>query len=248
MSIDEVAPSDVRELWRSCSEQVELARYADKLNQAVLDGLYGAYSESVVLARAFMTVPYSFLPDRQNRFASMLAEKVGRPADLRPDTPVLCLLATRGRAEAWNHPERSSGHVAIPLLSKGFVQSIPMVSQLLISLGVPLTWKQDGASTMLGHQLGVEAGCFHVADATHAVDHLGRKIIPDQDFVKQHGVRSVFAVGGSVGGGAVLVLILFTQVTIGLRTVRTFMPLANLIKSALALRYSPNRVFCPETG
>jgi len=153
------------------------------------------------------------------------------------------LLATRGCMEVWNDPRKSQGHVAIPLLSEDFVDSIPMMSRLLRELGLPLTWVQDPGAVMVRQTIGSEVGFFYVEDACNATDELGRKIIPAQDFVSKYSVQSVFAVGGTIFGGAVLVLILFCRDQIDQRTVRAFMPVTNWLKGVIISKCSMSKVF-----
>jgi hypothetical protein len=138
--------------------------------------------------------------------------------------------------------------VAIPLLSEAFVDSIPMMSRLLKELGLPLTWVQDPGAVMLRQTIGAEVGFFYVEDALSATDELGRKIIPAQEFVSNYGVRCVFAVGGVVFGGAVLVLIFFSRDRVEPRTVRTFMPLINFLKATMISQCSLSKVFRQDSG
>lgn len=135
-------------------------------------------------------------------------------------------------------------------MTKSAVGSIPMTSRLQKELGLPLTWVQDPGTMTVGQTLGSETGFFHVKDAPNAVDELGRKVIPVQEFVATCGVKSVYAVGGVAFGGAVLVLIFFSRDAVESRTVRTFMPLINLLKGALISQGSMTRVFRadPEKG
>jgi hypothetical protein len=120
-----------------------------------------------------------------------------------------------------------------------------MMSRLLKDLGLPLTWVQDPGAALERQVIGSEVGCFWVADASAALDELGRKIIPAQAFVTGQSVRSVFAVGGIVFGGAVFVIIFFSREPTDSRTARAFMPLVNEVKGTLVSRCSMARVFAP---
>ncbi|MBI5477574.1 MAG: hypothetical protein HY906_01890 [Deltaproteobacteria bacterium] len=248
MRLLETTPATIRELWNECGPRLGPSPYVDEVAAAAVSALYERFAESLVLARAFLTIPFQHLPGRQQAFATAAARAVGLDAELRPTTPVHSLLATRGCDERWNDARRSSGHVAIPLLSEAFVGSIPMMSRLLKALGLPLTWVQDPGAMMARQVLGAETGFFHVEDASSAIDELGRKIIPAQEFVARHAVSSVFAVGGAAFGGALLVLIFFSRDRVGPGTVRVFMPLVNLLKAVLIERCSTTRVFAPRTG
>ena len=246
MKISDTTPAAIREAWEECALRIAGNPYVDELAAVILDALYARFDESLVLVRAFLTVPYKALPPRQHEFATRLAASVGLERTLSDFTPVHSLLATRGRLPAWNRPSASRGHVAIPLLSNDFVASIPMMSRLLKELGLPLTWVQDPGANVVKQAIGSEVGFFYVVDAPGAVDNLGRPIITAQDFVAEHTVRTVFAVGGTVFGGAALVLIFFSQDTVDARIARTFMPLVNLMKGVMVSRCSMSRVFRPE--
>jgi hypothetical protein len=236
------------ELWAICASRIEASHYLEDAAAAVVDGFYDRLTDSLVMARAFMTIPLQSLPTRQQDFATEIARSANVEALLGPFTPVLSLLATRGSTDDWNDRRKSRGHVAIPLVSEAFVASIPMMCRLLKELGLPLAWVQDPGAAMSKQMIGHEAGVFFVEDASTATDDLDRKIIPAQDFVSAHAVKSVFAVGGVVFGGAVLILILFSRDRIEARTARRFMPLVNLMKSAMVSRYSMARVFRPDEG
>jgi hypothetical protein len=246
MKLSQATPAVIREVWTERAASVAEHPYIADVAATVIEGLYGKFEESLVMARAFLTVPYKILPERQQQFAVQFAHSVKLDNLLGPHTPVHSLLATRGRVAEWNQPRASRGHVAIPLLSEAFVSSIPMMSRLLKELGLPLSWVQDPGTVMERQMLGSEVGVFFVGDATHATDELGRKIIPAQDFVTCHSVHSVFAVGGVVFGGAVFVLILFSQEPIESRTARAFMPLISQVKGLLVSRCSMSRIFLPK--
>ena len=246
MKLSQATPSAVCDAWTERAASVAPRPYIADIATTVVDALYEKFDESLVLARAFLTVPYQTLPERQQRFAANLARAVELEHLLGPHTPVHSLLATRGRVSEWNHPRESRGHLAIPLLSEAFVSSIPMMSRLLKELGLPLYWVQDPGAVMERLMIGSQVGLFFVADPTSAIDELGRKIIPAQDFVASHSVRSIFAVGGVAFGGAVLVLIFFSGDPVEGRTARAFMPVISQVKGLLISRCSMSRVFLPE--
>lgn len=246
MKLAEVNPAVVREIWSRCASRIPSSQWLDESASLVVGEIYARLSDSLVLLRAFITVPAECLPERQRAFATALAQSANLLDSLRPNTPVHSLLATRGCIDEWNDPGKSRRHVAIPLLSEAFVGEIPMMSRLLRELGLPLTWSQDPRAGLVGEAIGSEVGFFYVGDAVTAEDELKRKIIPAQEFVSNYGVRSVFAVGGTVFGGALLVLIFFSRDQVDARTVRTFMPIINLLKAAMVPRWSPSRIFRPD--
>lgn len=245
MKLCQATPSIVCDAWAGGAAALPQRPNIAEVAMALVDGLYGTFEESLVMARAFLTVPYQTLPERQQRFAANLARSFALEDLLKPHTPVHSLLATRGRMPQWNHPGESQGHVAIPLLSESFVSSIPMMSRLLKALGLPLSWVQEPGTDMERQMIGSQVGVFFVEDPTNATDELGRKIIPAQDFVAGHSVRSIFAVGGVAFGGAVFVIIFFSQDPVVLRTAQAFMPLVSQVKGILVSRCSMSRVFPP---
>lgn len=245
MNINELTPSMLLELWTDCAPKISQASFLDEAAMALVEGIYKRFEESVVLSRIFFTLPFEVLPQRQKQFATNLAGSVGFSTELSPRTPILSLLATWGGVAEWTDPQKSKGHIAIPLLSEGFVASIPMVSRLLKELGLPLTWVHDAGTAMTKQTLGSEAGLFYVADALTATDEQNRKIIAAQDFVLSQKIGSVFAVGGVYFGGCVLVLITFCRQPVEHRVARVFMPLVNFFKSSTTSQFSLSRVFHP---
>ena len=246
MKLSTATPASLREIWVERSKRFPRRPSLATVASAIVNGVYEQFEESIVLARAFFTVPYCMLPERQSKFAADIARAAGRDNELKDNTPVNTLLATRGRAPEWNDVQKSRGHVAIPLLSNEFVSSIPMISQLLKDLGLPLSWVLETEGDTEGLALGSEAGFFFVEDPKVTVDELGRNIIPAQDFVIEYSVNSVFAVGGVVFGGTVFVLLFFGCDRLKSRTVRAFLPLVNMVKGTLVSKCSMSRIFDPE--
>ncbi|MEJ2082019.1 MAG: hypothetical protein P8Y94_07560 [Acidobacteriota bacterium] len=196
MRLGDTTPTAIRDLWGGCMHRVTSAQYLEDVAGIMVSEIYERFQASLVMTRAFLTVPFQSLPARQKEFARELARSVALESLLKPATPVLSLVGTRGCVEDWNHVRRSHRHLALPLLSESFVGAIPMMSRLLKELGLPLTWDQGPGEVLTGQTLGSEVGFFHIEDATVAEDELGRKIITAQEFVADYDVRSVFAVGG----------------------------------------------------
>lgn len=247
MKLSQATPAIVRETWNQASSFASERPYMADVLTGAIAALYATFADSLVLARAFLTVPYHLLPPRQQESARDVASSVCLESLLGPHTPVLSLLGTRGELPAWNDPKASRGHVGIPLLSQDFVATIPMIACLLKELGMPLTWVQDPGTALDRQTISVESGMFFVADAASAIDEIGRKVIPAQDFVAAHAVRSVFAVGGTGFGGAMLMLIFFSRESLEPKIARAFMPLVNQVKGLCVERCSMSRIFLPES-
>lgn len=157
---------------------------------------------SVVLVRVFLVVPFGALP------AAERALIAGDPR-LTDQTPVLALLATRGREPAWNDRTRSAGHRAIPLLDAATVHGAPMIARLLADLEVDVgrLWNEGAIATRV--MAGGQNAMFFVADAQTARDELGRPIIQPAFATSAH-VGSVFGMGGTYIDGTLVIAIVFT--------------------------------------
>lgn len=248
MRLDQASPALIAEIWTAASGTLRARPCVSEFAEAALDGLYGCFRESLVLARAFLTIPAATLPPTLRREAEALAARSGQSHLLSPHTPVACLIASRGREPAWNDWRQSRGHQAIPLLSTEFVAAIPMMARLLRELGLPLTWMQDPGADLQRQTLGPEVGLFLVEEARSAVDEAGRPVITGQDFVTAYSVQSVFAVGGATFGGSAFTMIFFADERIDQRTGRAFMPLVNQIKADILMHGSMGCVFPQSAG
>lgn len=170
--------------------------------------LFSAHFESVVLARLFVVMPMEQLDAAARDF---IARKFGGEGRLKPSTPVLALLGTSGREEEWNDRLRSSGHLAIPLVDRAFVQGIPMIARLLADLEANLSNLDSGLPIASRRLLGGQNATFFVPDAREMVDAEGRAIISASPFVTRYSVRGVFGMGGAYMDGSLAVALVFTD-------------------------------------
>lgn len=178
-------------------------------SQQFVDFLDENFADSVALTRLYALLPFRLLSDGEQMVARQVAADASSGA-LESTTPVLSLLGTRGTLPEWGDRRRSVGHRAIPLASASFTRSIPMVARMLSDLGADI----DALSTpQLDTKLliGGFNGLFYVADAASALDEQGRRIIPAIDFVREHGVRTVFGMGGRYFGDEAVVAIVFCR-------------------------------------
>lgn len=184
----------------------------EKASQAYTQAIYAAYNESVVLVRQFVTAPYQELPLQTRTFVERLIQEKGISQKIHDHTLILNLLGTSGVRPEWNNRSQSKGHLAIPLISAAFIDAIPMMSRLLKELGLGLDWIDRQDADVVIKTMGSMSGVFFVRDAAQEVDHVGRKIIAAQDFVKRHDIKSVFGFGGAyLGTKAFAVTILFLR-------------------------------------
>lgn len=216
---------------RSCESLVAAAqRFAQHLTRKF---------PSIVLARVFGTVPYSRLPDAERDAANAAAGGVA----LFPGTDVLTLLGTAGTQPEWNDRHRSRAHLAIPLVSRAHVDAIPMVARLLSDLRYRLRDDED-VSPFVTRAFANANGLFFVPDAAVTRDEKGRNVIPAQDFVLQHGVRSVLGFGGSYVILPMFVsTIAFTQEKITKQTAMNMLQLSSAFKAGTTRFVSRGRVF-----
>jgi hypothetical protein len=194
---------------RSRIEQLPHMPTFEQTAQEVTQAIYTAFRPSLVLVRMFITVPYRRLPVDIQRAVGDASQVQGARALLKPDTLVLALAGTSGRKLAWTDRRGSRGHQGIPLISSQLVSSIPMVARLLQQMGVGLNWIDTSDLSLFYNS--VASRLFYVPDAAATVDAQRRKVIPDQDFVRTHGVKTVFGVGGSflINPSALMALIAF---------------------------------------
>ena len=91
--------------------------------------------------------------------------------------------------------------------------------------------------------LGGSNGTFYVPDAVSAVDDAGRHIIPGREFVRRHGVRSVFGMGGSYLDGTLAVAIIFTRELLDRVVVGRFPSFISTFKTATAELQAAGAIF-----
>jgi hypothetical protein len=118
-----------------------------------------------------------------------------------------------------------------------------MVARLLKELGVPVPGLEAGAG-LLGRTLGTLSSIFYVEDAARARDDLGRNIIADQQFVRDHEVRSVFACGGAfMGEKSFAVVLVFSREHVPRAAAERFAPLASILKTGTMSLVESGHIF-----
>jgi len=206
---------EFRALQDAITAAIQGSSTFEKASQVYTHAIYEAFKESAVLVRHFATAPYQGLPRESRAFVEQLAGEKAIKHALRNETLVLSLLGTSGVRPEWNHRLESKGHLGIPLISAAFIDAIPMMSRLLKELGLGLEWIEQHDADVVVKTMGSMSGVFFVQNAATEIDHLGRKIIAAQDFVKTHGVKSVFGFGGAyLGTHTFAVTIIFLRETI----------------------------------
>jgi len=178
--------------------------------QLFVERLVGGFA-SVALARVFHVTALRRLPSDVQADAAAFASSAGRTVPLDASTPVLTLMGTAGDEPAWNDRTRSEGHRAIPLVDKRLVDGAPMIAALLAGLDVELAPLEVNGPIQLRFLSGGINARFYVPDARTTKDARGRLIIANEPFVANHGIRTVFGMGGAFLDGSLIASILFTR-------------------------------------
>jgi len=233
---------DVTRLRARLDEELQCEWLVDAA-QSFVEILFEEIEESAVLFRLFVTVPYAVLGEREGDFATGLAQARGFADALSDDTSVICLLGTRGKQAGWNDRHQSERHLAIPLTSTSFIQTIPMVSRLMSDMGTGLEWVEKQEARIPVKSFGRMARVLYVEDAATTRTHDGFHLVPDQEFVASNGIKTAIGLGGAYLNRSIVTALLFTNEVIPRRTAETFMPLINTFKVATMKLVAEQRIF-----
>jgi hypothetical protein len=203
---------------------------------------------SVVLARVFAVVPFERLPDLDAEIAQGFAEKVGAGPLLAPTTPVLSLLGTAGTDPSWNNRLFSSGHLAIPLLSKELVEGAPMLAQLLADLKLDLACLDDARPIDSNRMMGGINQRFYLQSAKTALDARGRLIIPARDFVTKHRIETVFGMAGAYVEGTIVAAIVFTSERLEAQVIDRYPSIIANFRMSTTAAVLSRRIYAPGTS
>jgi hypothetical protein len=225
------------------SYSLELSSTLEEAAQRFVEGLY-ADCGSCVLVRLYVTIPHEKLQPVAKEFVDQIARTAGVAEQIQSDTQVLCLMGSNGKRSEWRDPRHSKGHLAIPLVSRKFVQNIPMITRLLNEFGVGTDWlDRADKTTIITRSMGKVATVFYVPDATTFRDHANRLVIPAQDFVSQNNVRTVFGVGGAYANGYICTVLWFVTERLERSVVDRFLPVINYFKQATTTAVMSGRLF-----
>ncbi len=216
--------AEVRRRLKTCNATLESAA------QAWVETVYDALEESLVLARVFAILPFRALPKREQAHAGRFVYE--GDAALDAYSPVLTLIATRGRMEAWNDRARSQRYLATPLTSLAAARAVPMISAMLNELGCVESFRPSTPTFGRDSVATSRLGTFYVFDARTTVDDQNRLIVPNTEFVETHDVRTVFGLGGTYGGGSLFAMILFARQHVTRVVADQLLPIAWEFKTA----------------
>lgn len=216
-----------KELRRSGINADSMEQAAHRITNIIYNYFYDDCSKerSVILTRLFKTHPLDLLPSSLQRIASGFFEENDI---IEGNTQCLTLLGSTGDEDAWNTPRTSSRHQSIPLLSRKFISSLPMISGLINQLGITIEGIIHPHARISVEDIDQCYNVFFVAQA------LGSPLIPAQEsFVIPHRVRSVIGFGGILPSRSVFAVILFLRHPITPGDAQLFRPLARNVKAAL---------------
>jgi serine phosphatase RsbU (regulator of sigma subunit) len=199
----------VRDLNTGCRSVAEFAgRVCSHLNERLVDA---EGTRQTLLVRFYGTAPSGALPSAEQDFV------VANWGEQPVTTPCLVLLGTVGTMPDWNDRGRSKGHRVIPLTDARQLAGLPMVAALLHQLGIDVEALLSASAHLLHDDDAQQPyGVFHVPHAA------GSPVIPAQDFVTEHGVKSVLGFGGSLPTGEVYAVVMFCRVEVPREAARLF--------------------------
>jgi hypothetical protein len=176
------------------------------------------------LVRFFKTHRYGQL----NVEAQTAARAILNGQSIDPATKCLTLLATAGDKPQWNSKYGSTGHQAIPLVDKDFVDRVPMIQQLIQQFGLEVSTVIRRVPTLITDAPHKAFNVFYIPQA------VGSPYIPaQQEFVIPHKVQSVLGFGGMLPSGDLFAIIMFSKVPIPLDTANRFKWLSAYVRIAV---------------
>lgn len=235
---------DPRNLFDKLEIKVKQARSVENVAQLMCEEGFNHLGKQVVLTRLYLTLPHEKLPSNVQQSVRQSAQVGSVLALLSERTPILTLMGSRGIETAWNSRFRSVGHQGIPLVSADFVQNIPMIASMMSQMGMHLVG-QGVPQIQVSSLMGSLGGYFYVSDASMLRDPQGRLIIPAQDFVRKHGIKTVFGVGGSLLGGGFAVWISFLNSSWSQAECQRYAPLISIFKAAVVSLIQAEQIFDP---
>ena len=184
----------------------------------------GSDRPAAVLCRFYRTIDIGQLePELQDIL------RAASESDLEDSTKCLTLMGSAGDEPSWNSRQESVGHRAIPLSDPAAVRRLPMVARMVQDLGMSIESVVAGKLPAGDGQSLEEGRVFYVAEA------VGSAVVPAQDFVRTHGVKSIIGFGGVLESGDIWAVILFTRVAVKPEVARLFRLLGSDVRVALRL-------------
>jgi hypothetical protein len=242
--ISNVSLKELVDLNNNLVKRLEECTTLEDAAQEYMSILYETLSESIILARFFVAIPFGELPEPNKKFVSNLAQSADISDLIKEKTLILSLMGSRGKYPEWNDRRNSKGHIGIPLASSDFIDRIPMMSRLLKQLGVGIDWIDTDDTELVLKTFRNLNGVFFVRDASTETDNSGRMIITAQDFVQEENVKTVFGIGGCyLGTSLFFTTIIFVSEFLDKDKVERFMLQANKFKTATLRLVNTGKIF-----
>lgn len=221
-SVDDLVAcsDDIRSMGDGAEEMEEVAaRIVGYLHRCLVTS---AGAPACALVRFYKTHPLSGLSGDLQVFARKLHDGL-----LGDDVRCLTLLATAGVEPEWNDRRKSAGHQAIPLAGTTFLQQSPMIARLVADFGIEAEFVVSPNPTEIIERHHQDYGVFFVPEAR------GSEAVPAQDFVREHGIRSVVGIGGVLPSGDLFAVVLFCVVEVSEEVADLLRSLALAVKAAV---------------
>jgi signal transduction histidine kinase len=175
------------------------------------------------LLRLFEIGPYRALPAVQRALVRAGA-RGGEPA---PDSSFVRLLASAGSASSRRDPATGPAASFIPAAMVDVGRRSPILSWVLTEGGAQLRTAVGGRAALDPTGPAGARGLLHVAEARDS------RLLPDQDFVRQAGVRSVVGCVETLSQGGVLGFVMFSRVAVEEEVALLLRGVAHSIRLAL---------------
>ncbi|MDQ2588419.1 protein serine phosphatase [Saccharothrix yanglingensis] len=188
------------------------AEVVERLRDRFADERGGSVVRS---ARLFSTRRFDALPE-----ASQQVVRESVSGDVEAGACCLVLEATAGMGPTRTAPTASGMPGTLLPTSAEAAAAVPMISALAAASG---SRSAGGTTREAWDRLDV----FHVPEAD------GSEHVPDQDFVREHGVRSALAFGGALPDGNLFCVVLLAGVPIPAGTAELFRAVAVSIRAGL---------------
>lgn len=241
----------IKALKQSIETSVKACVSLEEAAQTFTNLLWEEFGESIILVRFFVTLPFSTLPDRYQRSVGQLAEGEGVTPLLGDHTPVLTLLGSRGGEEIRNVKQ----YFGLPLVSYGFIESIPMISDFLKELGFSLNGEKASRNNTQDtgdietNSVSFLSGVFYVPEAQHAVNGKGERIFSAFDRIAAYNsenfseIQTIFGIGGAYISGPFIAILICTKEALEKKMVEQFIPVANYVKTSTTKLVLGDKIF-----
>lgn len=202
------ARSQLDRWTRAVIEAIDHDAPFELLAQQLCATFYVMFSRSVVLVRAYLTVPFSSLPEHAGAWVQQLAEADVIGGELRDSAPVISLVGTAGRQAAWNCRLDSREHVGFPLFSSALGDRAPLLALLAHDARTIASLRNEGKPS---HSPQAAKACrfVYTPDAAAGVEAKGRTLPLAPDFVADNGIATAFGLAAELEQGQSFYLVVF---------------------------------------